>query len=374
MKKSLIALAVAGAFVAPVAMADVTIYGQANVSVDQLNNGRVTNAQGAFHIASDQSRIGFKGAEDLGDGLSAIWQLEQQINFDTSATTASSALTGSGGANTLGGRDTFAGLSSASMGTVILGQHDTPYKMATRGLDVFADNVADNRSLMGQISVNTVAGGYGYTTNDARLGNVIAYIAPAMSNVTLAVAYVAGAELSAGLAAATNVVNKGSASSLAAIYADGPIKASLSYQSITVGDTGTGTLSITNAAALGTGDKLTAWKLGGGYTFDAFQVNAIYEKNSSTIAAFTVDQSAQTKFYLAGKYSFGSDAVKAAYTRAGNLGNGTNNGAKQFSLGYDHSLSKRTSVYALYTKLTNDTTGNYGLTGASTATDRKSVV
>ena len=46
-------------------------------------------------------------------------------------------------------RNTFVGL-TGGFGTAILGRHDTPYKLATRSLDVFADNIADNRSIMGQ--------------------------------------------------------------------------------------------------------------------------------------------------------------------------------------------------------------------------------
>jgi predicted porin len=42
-----------------------------------------------------------------------------------------------------------------------------------------------------------------------------------------------------------------------------------------------------------------------------------------------------------------------------------NFGVKQFSLGYDHNLSKRTTVYALYTKLSNDSVASYTLSGAS---------
>jgi predicted porin len=42
-----------------------------------------------------------------------------------------------------------------------------------------------------------------------------------------------------------------------------------------------------------------------------------------------------------------------------------NFGVKQFSLGYDHNLSKRTTVYALYTKLSNDSGSAYQLSTAS---------
>ena len=65
--------------------------------------------------------------------------------------------------------------------------------------------------------------------------------------------------------------------------------------------------------------------------------------------------------YLTGKYLFGSNAVKAAYTKAGNLGGAANTGASQLSLGYDHRTSKRTTLFVVYTKLNNDSKANYGL-------------
>lgn len=368
MKKSLIALAVVGAFTAQAAMAEATIYGQANVSYDAISNGANGNSQSANTVSSNVSRLGFKGSEDLGDGLSAIWQIEQSINFDQAnnsptALGTNAAPTTAAAGNTFATRDTFAGLSSASMGTVIAGIHDTPYKMATRGYDLFADTVADNRSIMGQ------SGG---TSHDARLSNVVAYISPAFSGVTLAVATVAGAEIPGAN------VTKGSAWSLAALYGAGPISASLAYQTVTIGSASTGTLglnanngglNLTNAA-LAANDKLNAFKLGGSYTMDAFQINAAIEKIGSTLAASpSNDALRRTSFYLGGKFNVNAnDAVKAAYTKGANVGGVTNTGVKQFSVGYDHNLSKHTTVYALYSKLTNDTTANYTFSQSTSAT------
>src|SRR4030065_2031242 len=93
MKKNLLALAVAGAFVAPVAMADpsnVSVYGIANVSYDRVDNGDSGATSGVTNnkISSNASRLGFKGTEDLGGGLKAIWQLESSINFDGTGTSS----------------------------------------------------------------------------------------------------------------------------------------------------------------------------------------------------------------------------------------------------------------------------------------------
>jgi len=97
MKKNLLALAIAGAFVAPVAMADnanVTVYGIADASYENIDSGDTTaGVSGVTNnkISSNQSRIGFKGTEDLGGGLKAIFQVERQVDLDAASGPATSA-------------------------------------------------------------------------------------------------------------------------------------------------------------------------------------------------------------------------------------------------------------------------------------------
>lgn len=330
MKKSLIALAVAGAFIAPVAMADTTIYGAANVSLDFVNSG--SGGGSATQVSSGASAIGFKGSEDLGGGTSAIWQIETAISLDK-------------GGDTWATNPTFAGLSGKDWGTVALGSLAGPYKTATRGYDLFADTIADNRSIMGPLD----------GSNRGTLANAIAYMSPSMSGFSVIAAYVAGAEIpmSGG--------TKGDAWSLAGMYGAGPINASLAYQTLTIGTAGSGTLGA-DLVGGGPNDKLDAYTLAGGYTMDAFAVNAQYEHRKYSPNGGG-DQS-QNDWYLAGKYNVTSnDAAKLAYSNAGNFGNQSDSGAKQWSVGYDHNLSKNTMVYALYTQISNDNNAAYGMGG-----------
>ena len=337
MKKSLIALAVAGTFIAPVAMAETTIYGAANVSFDIVNSG--SGGATANQVSSNASAIGFKGSEDLGGGTYAIWQIESNVNLDNSSN-------GAAGGVALGGNDSFAGLSGKEWGTVLLGQHDTPYKMATRGLDLFPDTAADNRNLTGPLD----------GSNTQHVGSLVAYISPAMSGVTVAAAYGAVAEIPKSGA------TKGSAYSLAAMYGAGPLNAAFAYQTVTIGSAGTGTAG-SDVVFGSANDKLTAWTLAGGYTMDALLVNASYEKRKYEVnGGVSVDQN---DWYLAGKYRIGNDAVKLAYTSAGDFSGAGNNdtGASQVAVGYDHSLSKNTTVYALYTQVSNKKKAQYGMGG-----------
>lgn len=343
MQKKIVALAIVSVLAAPAAFADtgnVSVYGVANVSFDRTDNGAVSTSK----VSSNQSRLGLKGAEDVGDGLSAVWQIETAVNIDNS-----------GAGNGLATRNSFVGLSSKSAGTLLAGRHDTPYKIATRGLDVFADSIADNRGLMG-----STAGGGGFAgVHDARVTDVMAYVSPTVNGFTGVGAYVIGAET-----ATASAQVKGKALSFAGLYGNGPINASLAYQAVDFGSAGTSTGQAL-FTALGANDKAKAWKLGGGYTLDAFAVNAVYEKTTNTIGGASA--AGQNNWYLAGKYNVNAnDAVKLAYTKAGNVQATTSTGAKQWALGYDHNMSKRTTLYALYTKLDNESGASYGLTTVST--------
>jgi len=352
MQKKIIALAIASALAAPgLALAAVNVYGTANLSVDIVNDGAVSNGATDDQLNSNTSTLGLKGSEDIGNGLSAVYQAEGSVVMDTA-----------GSVSFAFNRDTFLGLSSASWGTLLAGQHDTPYKMATRNLDLFADGIADNRGNQSTSTTfnNTILMGGGH---DITLGNVLAYVSPAMSGFTIAAAAVLGAESANGGANQ----NKGSAYSLAGLYSQGPWYGALAYQDVKVGDNNTGDLGanslntppgLAGVTVWANGDTTKAMKLGGSYTVEQFGVNAVVEKITSHVAAASANDITNTNYYLGGKFNFTSaDDVKLAYTKRGSQ-SGTTNDANEVTVGYDHTLSKSTSVYALYTKLTDNTAGS----------------
>ena len=118
MMKKILAAAIVSAFAAPAfaATANVDIYGILHVSVDVLDDGVLSGT----NVSSNASRIGFKGAEDVGGGLSAIWQFESRINADDGAAIGTPM------------RDTFVGLQSKTLGTLRAGFFDTPSKKIGR--------------------------------------------------------------------------------------------------------------------------------------------------------------------------------------------------------------------------------------------------
>lgn len=370
MQKKVLTLALAAGLAAPLTTlaenGNFTFYGKADLSYDSINTGDGTTlANGSVTttgvskrvVSSNVSRFGFKGAEDLGDELSFIWQVEQQINIDDTAK------------NTFASRNTFAGLKSESLGTILFGINDTPYKVATRKLDVFGDSIADNRALLGApkavSGTSVVAAGSGNTGASAFAGasnqgfelrpsNVLAYLSPTFAGVTASVATVNLREQNY-----VSTDKKDSLLSMALMYDVAPFYGSLARESH----------KLESAAA---GAKESATRLGLGYSEGMFTVGLVYEKTSDNLGTAQADKFGHKTVYVNGKVNLGNNAVKLAYGKSGNLGSIANSSSNQASIGYDHGLSKRTKLYAIYTKISNGKGINYGFSQSSAAASSNS--
>lgn len=297
MKKSLIALAVAGVVSAPAfaATSNVDVYGVMNAAVSYVDDQ--PDSINDIQFSTFGSRIGFKGAEDLGGGLKAIWQIESGINFEEKN-------------GSMSGRNSFVGL-SGGFGTALIGNHDTPLKLVGRAVDLFGDTIGDSRNVMG--------GG-----SDTRANNVVAYITPDMSGFSIAAAYSTDLNTSgnAGDADNSGVYN------VNATYKNGPLYLGLGY-----GD-GDG------HEALGLGAHVRA---AAGFTMGALKFVGQYDMLEDDTAAGN-DYDA----WMAGAaYSMGAFTLKANYME----GEWDNSSLErnQFNIGADYAMSKRTKLYAVYT-------------------------
>lgn len=385
MNKKMIALALAGAFAAPAVMAadaapsavnpysaggpagsqnQVTIYGIAAPSVDLVDGGsggpaELTNqpSDRRGRVSANVSVIGFKGAEALGNGLSAVWQYETQIGFDENAAFS-------------GGREAFAGLHSSAWGRLTAGLQDTPVKVSTGKLDVFGGGqyLADYRSLFG-----------GFSNGSIRANNSIQWISPSYSGFTARV-------LTAAMRENGSTINP-HLWSASGTYENGPLFATLAYEDMeygvasgTVVGAGGNNITATGAAVneqrnarVGFGYSFGNFRLGLGYERAKAEVNTLGTSTLNRVAngvvtpigtAANVDRNA---WYLSGAFRMGSNTLKAAYTRAGDV-NGADSGAQQYSLGMNHSLSKRTELYALITQVRNESNASYSLGGGPVST------
>jgi predicted porin len=156
MQKKLIALAVVGLLSAPAfAQSDVAVYGTIDYGYVSLGSNNASGIKSRNAIDSGISRanrLGFKGEEDLGNGLKAVFVLETGLNGDSGAMWKDTAA-----------RQSYAGLASR-FGTVAFGRQYTPQHLFTQAVDPFAKN--------GLGSAGNVL------LQDKRLNNLVAYVSP----------------------------------------------------------------------------------------------------------------------------------------------------------------------------------------------------
>ncbi|MFA7270725.1 MAG: porin, partial [Sterolibacterium sp.] len=214
MQKKIIALAVAAlASGAAFAQTNVTLYGVADASFDNVRvSGEQSTADKISHfsrVSTNSSLIGFKGAEDLGGGMKALFQFEGGVGFD--------ATPSSGFAFT---RDSFVGL-TGGFGTVVLGTLTGPARALGSALDVNAGatGIGANSAILGKlggllvggfnsaaplvaatatavatgpVNVGAACGRSSTCTSpfDTRYSNAIAYVSPNLSGFTLTIGYI----------------------------------------------------------------------------------------------------------------------------------------------------------------------------------------
>jgi predicted porin len=152
------------------------------------------------------SLIGFKGNEDLGNGLKAIWQVEQGLNID--GTTGSTS--GNGYGNTFATRDSFVGLQGA-FGKVRIGKLSTFLNSDAGAPDAWIYGKGVNGQSYSSINVL-----------DGRVNNAIRYDIP---------------EFVAGLSGAvvygvdeTNATNKQNTFSIGSTYTNSGYFGTFGYQ------------------------------------------------------------------------------------------------------------------------------------------------
>jgi predicted porin len=365
MNKKLLCVAVSAALVAPAAMAgDVTMYGQVHIATSSYDADR--DSGDAWDISSHASRLGFKGSEDLGGSLKAIWQIELGIDASDDEDDGDGGNTVNN-ADGLGYRNTFVGL-SGNWGTALIGRHDTPMKISTGSLDLFADTIADYNNngaddepngagnLMGANLQFFVWQGLGFV--DLRVDQAIAYVSPNFNGLT-----VAGAIVQPGMDRTTGVSTSADgfaeAYSVAAMYSNGPFYASLAWEQV-------GEDLVEELVGAGTTTQLvmdddTRWRMGLGYTGNGLHVGLVYENQNTPFKGADAQ-----RWQISGSFTFGNNVAKVMYGEnefedlptfwvPGSPTFDVN--VDQWAIGLDHNFSKRTKAYVAYTDVDTDFDG-----------------
>lgn len=329
MQKKLIALAVATAFAPAMAMAEVTVYGQAHLSMDSHSGYTETGASkiNGLQLASNSSRLGFKGSIPLDGGMTAVYQYEASIALGTT-----------GGSIIDGTRDSFIGL-AGDFGTFLGGRLPLANQYVY-DVNFFADQVGDAGNFA---VVGNAAGG--------RVSRAVAYASPAMGPISFLVAFVPNTQESVGVGQA--YVDKQSSYTLRGSYKAGGIVAAASYQDIGVAGVGGSAKD----------SKLTVFSLAATYDYGQGTAGVQYTSNGAN-AAFTGGASS-TQNVISGGATFklsDSGTVKAQITKA-SASTGSTDGGTMFAVGYDHALSKSAMAYVAFASVSNDAGASFSASG-----------
>ena len=324
MKKSLLVLAVAASLPALVqAQTNVTLYGRVDNAVAFENTG--TGGGSAILLQQgiqSSNRWGVRGAEDLGGGLKAVFNLEGGFAADD----------GNKGAGLDFRRRSVVGV-EGGFGSFVMGRDYDPLFRVLLGSDTLGLGHYNNvHTIFGAIGIN------GQRAYGVRIDNGLHYVSPSMGGFVVRAAYGFAEKFVAPK-------SQDRAISLAAEYAAGPLYVGLGYRA-------------NNATAAGT-DKYLA--LGGRYNFGAFAVNAGYGTNNPIGAGNNLKS-----LWLGADAQVGPGRLHA---QLGNMKGETAAQGKATSIGltYNYPLSKRTNVYGTFGTLSNNANGNFVLGTSSTS-------
>lgn len=330
MKKKIIALAIAAA-TSGVAFAEsnVTVYGNIDMGYMQRggSNGLVASNKRLNDLQSiaSESLIGFKGAEDLGNGLKAIFDLAFLINPDSSTAMAA-------------GARKYVGL-TGGFGTVVAGYLDGLRYGIYGRYDPFGNYSVGNFQQM--------------TTHYARAQNAAAYISPTFEGFNVILAHATntqGAEGSMhGRSTAGNQGNDGDDRlySINVNYNNGPFSAALDYE------------TTTNVSAVGS-KRLYVATAAGSYDFGVAKVGVILDKiHGEANSLIGVDD---RRNYLLG-VTVPVNAKTSVLASYGKVVNKvvSNADARKWAIGARYNLSKRTTLYADYSRISNDDNAGYAI-------------
>ena len=385
--------------------ANVTLYGTLNVDAGTVQRTGATAgtaplnslvaAPGATPVSvpsrttlrSNSSNFGLRGSRGLGNGWSAVFQVESALGVD-------------GNASTLAGRDTFLGLASP-FGTLLYGSNiDSPYKRGVQDRDPFyATGIATQKGILGSpgfnvTSVNAVSGVTvgGNAANaqqqnagfDARLNNLIAYRSPVIAGFSTELGY----GLNEQKSTSSGVQINPRVWSLQARYVMGPLFATYSYEqrrdvfglnSLTALTPGTGVTGPAFALTPGASARDTGNKVGLGYrSIFGTDVLLVWENLKYTTNVGPVSSFDRDAWVASVAQKLGMHRLIASYSKAsdGNcalaVGGGcsTNElGAQHFALGYDYTLDANTVLYVFGSKIVNEAAAayNFGVSGAPAA-------
>jgi general bacterial porin, GBP family len=294
------------------AQTTVTVYGIVDVAVARASNGDGLSRSELVSGQGSASRLGFRGSEDLGDGLRALFALEGALNPDTGTGA------GTGGAFNFA-RQAWVGL-AGRFGQLSAGRQFRPEARVVFAMDPFdAGSVAS--------PPNT------YSNTVFRADNAIVYETPRFAGLLARAMYAFG-ENAGGVGGALNDVG------FALQYNGGPIYAAYGYD------------GRRNAAASARREWHSA---GGSYDFGVAKLYAAWRTRKEPVAGLD-----ERSGWLGLSVPIGPATLQGTVGRVDDR-TAANKDARGISLGAEYALSKRTDVYGRSGRVSNRNGATFNL-------------
>lgn len=300
----------AAAAIQPVlAQSNVTIYGVIDMFIGRTNGGGdITALDGRGGLSG--SRLGFRGSEDLGKGLKALWAYELSISPDT-------------GTGAVSSRQSWLGL-QGNWGTASGGFQYAPGYLVAPRFDPL-----EGSGLIAPRAPLAVAGDYTISSGSrARWSNSVRYESPDFNGLVLQ-----------GIFANHNDEDSARPSGddrwgLGATFKRGPLDLGLVYHNV--------------GAGIGVRDSKEAY-VAASYDFRVVRVMGTWQKKEAAGST-----SADSKLYSIGFVLpvTGATAIEGGFARLDRRGGDADGNSA--TVGAIHHLSKRTSLYAAYNRLHYD--------------------
>jgi len=387
MKKSLIALAALAATSS--AMAQVTLYGRANVAIDNYSatgatGGTALDIAGRNRVVDSSSRLGFRVNEDLGGGTRAFAVCETGINIDNGGPNGQSGVVNAS-ANTFCSREGHVGWGNKGL-ELRLGRQNVFW---THG---------DLNQTAANFIASEVAGAFYAPSSGMSLGaasrldnTILLHLNQALgANFSGSQVYYSTTGETKGTAATTTTsigTNGATAPNATAStmgfklnFNQGPIGAMADWAKVS--DSASLTTSASNV------DR-TSWKIAGGYRHQkAGIVSLTYFNHETAFSAPATNGVAPTSFSGVAAAAGGRKQSGLALNLVHDLGGGlfgyaqyakmdsaknylgasvAQSGATGMMVGVRKNLSPRTGVYAAYMKIDNEAANNINFTGGAYA-------
>jgi predicted porin len=334
--KITLAAAVASAFAAP-AFAQIKIgdslqiYGRVNVSYERITTKDSSDTatqpnESNWDLIDNSSRVGFRGRKELTPGLTGFFQIESRTDLvEGDAQWAS--------------RDSYAGL-EGGWGTIRLGRTIGPVYYAT--YDYISMHNHDTGTSSDALLAGTVFGNAGF------MPRTVWYTSPKFGGFSIDVAHslLDGGRLAPEASQPRHL-------GLVASYDQGPLHVAVSHADTKNSNDLNGVLPGVVA------NKDSATTIGGLYDFKTFVIGALFERAESRL--LTGSDASRNYFRVSAMVPVGKHELHANFGTVDHRLDADldDDGANQWTLGYNYNITKETKVYAFFTTVNNDDNGNY---------------